>query len=491
MGEGSSNLDWLSTSESQALANTFATSFDIGIDLIGIQKTGKGKKIVKGVAFADANAVSDASAIANSEDDFVAFAFSGAEANAASSSTAVGLKNSGKLHTGKGRDVIRGISFANSLAGAGSLSNATAASEFGLAVAIAESRASAYADAFSVGVHNAHKAVIKTKSGGDAINGRAFANANAAAVTDTRAFVAGILAESQANVNKIDVATSLTVLGINNSGKLKTGPGGDRISGVAIGNGAAWANAATTVAVAIADAAASANATAKVSSRISTIAIGINNGGKQGLIKTGRGHDTVTGIGIVDNASTVANASAVAQAKAKSAASNAITFSTAKTDTITAIGINNDKGLIKLDAGKDTLIAYGSSYGLLGGRVDLGIGDDILHAGIIKNANSNGQVTAFAQEQTGALENVRVMGGKGNDTFILHSLFGNNALLRGDAGFDQLTLPGNIDQYDISLGSKFKKEVLIGRNGASLTVQNVEQFHIGNQTLDFTDLASA
>ncbi|MEM9486161.1 MAG: hypothetical protein AAGA83_20990, partial [Cyanobacteria bacterium P01_F01_bin.116] len=178
MSEGLSNLSWLSTSESQALSNTFATSFDIGIDLIGIQKTGKGKNIVRGVAFADANAVSDASAIANNEDDFVAFAFSGAEANAASSSTAVGLKNSGKLRTGKGRDVFRGISFANAVAGSGSLSQATAAAEFGLAVAVAESRATAYADAFAVGVHNAHKAVIKTKSGGDVINGRAFANAN-------------------------------------------------------------------------------------------------------------------------------------------------------------------------------------------------------------------------------------------------------------------------------------------------------------------------
>ena len=485
------NLSWLNSSEAEAIASSLATSFNIGINLVGIEKTGKGKDIVKGVAFADARAQSDATALANSKDGFVAFAFAGADAVSDTSAFAIGLNNRSKLKTGRGRDVVRGIAFANSLADASASATATAVSDFGLAVSIANSRAVAVANAFSVGIHNAHRAVIKTKAGGDVISGRAFANASASAVSETTAFVAGVLASSQAAVSTIDVSTAITVLGISNHGLLKTGIGGDLVKGVAIGSGAAWAETATAVALAIADAASEANATARASATVSTVSIGINNsgaGGKNGSISTGKGHDKLVGIGIADSASAIAAASARAQAIGQSSTGSAITFTQVKAAPTKGIGINNIDGLISLGAGKDTLEAYGHTHGLVGGSVSLGDGDDILHAGIIKKHTARGKVKAFSKTKTGALDSVKISGGKGNDQFIFHSVFGNNVSLDGGADFDELYLPGKLSKYAITAGSIGNQTLTIARNGLSMTVENIEQFHVGNQTVSFNDL---
>ncbi len=493
MGEDSSfpNLSWQGVAESESLANSLSEGFDIGIDLIGIQKTGKGRNIIKGVAFANADASANADALANSETEFIAFAFANAEANAAASSFAIGLNNQSKLNTGKGKDVVRGIAFANSLAEANSRAEASAVSDFGLAVAVANNRATAFANAFAVGINNAEEAVINTKSGRDVINGQAFAQANASAVAETTAFVAGILAESEVNVDSIDVSTALTVLGINNNGKLRTGRGGDRIKGVAIGNGAAWAATANTIADAIADVAAAANANVNASATISTVAIGINNNGtgsNQGWIITGRGNDQVVGIGITDDASAVSAAAATANATGSDSSSNAVVVNSVSAEPIEAIGINNIDGLINLGGGRDTIKAYGNTFGLFGGDVQLGRGNDVLYAGIIdQHSGSTGRVESFFEDQTGALENVKVSAGNGNDRFILYSVFGDNAYLDGGQGFDRLQLPGHIDQYPITVGSLHKKALTIQRDGLTLAVEDVEQFTIGQQTVSFND----
>ena len=485
-----SNLSWLSFAESKSLANSLSTSFKTGIDIISIERTGKGRDVVRGVAFANANASSAAVALANSQDNFVAFAFADAEALSSASSFSIGLSNRSKLMTGKGRDVVRGISFANALADANSSAQAAAVTDFGLAVSIANNKASAYADAFSVGIHNAHRAVIKTKSGGDVVSGRAFANASASAVTETTSFVAGLLASSQAEVKTIDVATALTVLGINNNVTLKTGRGGDKFKGVAVGNGTAWAKATTTIAFAIANTTAAANATARVSATISTISIGLNNNGAangRGLVTTGRGHDEITGVGIAENSSAIAAASSAAQAAGKRTTSQAVTFTTVKSVPNEGIGINNVDGLIDTGQGNDTVNAYGHTYGLVGGTVNLGNGDDILHAGIIKNHTSKGRVKSFVRGETGALERVRVDAGSGDDRLVLHSIFGDNVLLDGGQGFDRLQLPGRINQYKISAG---QRSLSFERQGATLSVQNIEQFDIGKQTFALTELAA-
>lgn len=492
MAEGTllPNLSWLNSSESRALANSFSTSFRVGVNLIGVERTDRDDDIFRGVAFANANARADATALATTEDDFIAFAFAGADADASASSFAVGLTNRNKIKTARGKDVFAGISFANSLAAANANAESAAVSDFGLAVAIANNRATAYANAFSVGIHNGNRAVIKTKSGGDTIRGQAFANANASAVTQTTAYIAGVIASSQAEVRNINVTTSLTVLGINNNGAIKTGNGVDLIQGVAIGKGTAWAEAATTMAIAIADAVGSANVSATVSAQLSTIAIGLNNDGsgkRKGQIMAGSGRDRVVGIGISDSSSAVATASATAQARGRSSTSNTVTFTTVQAAPNESIGINNIDGLIDMGRGRDTVEAYGRTYGLVGGTVELGRGDDVLQAGIIDRYNSRGTVESFAADQTGALENVDVFGGEGDDNFILHSIFGKNVTLNGDEGFDQLELAGNIDQYTIRVGSIANQTLIISRDRFSMTVQEIEQIHIGNQVFNFTD----
>lgn len=234
------DLSWLNSSEAEAIANSLATSFNIGIDLVGIERTGKGKDIVKGMAFADASAQSDAAALANREDGFVAFTFAGADAASDASAFAIRLNNRSKLKTVRGRDVVRGIAFANSLADASASTTATAV-------------------------------------------------------------------------------------------------------------------------------------------------------------------------------------------------------------------------------------------------------DDILHAGIIKRHTARGKVKAFSKAKTGALDSVDVSGGKGNDQFIFHSVFGDNVTLNGGAGFDELRLPGKVEKYTITVGSVQNQTLTIKRDGLSMTVQNIEQFHIGSQTASFSD----
>ena len=168
----------------------------------------------------------------------------------------------------------------------------------------------------------------------------------------------------------------------------------------------------------------------------SDTAIAIDN--TQGLIQTGPGGDGI-------NATATANE--------------------------TAIAINNVDGLISTGKGRDTIRAEAEgdeSFGIFGGRVQLGSGSDSLIAGTFGGG-------------------VKINAGNGDDYI---EGFGD-AKVYGGSGFDIFSLESySRDDFDISVGAR--NSLNFSLDGMTLFAKGFEQFNFANDvTYDYQQLATA
>jgi Ca2+-binding RTX toxin-like protein len=148
-------------------------------------------------------------------------------------------------------------------------------------------------------------------------------------------------------------------------------------------------------------------------------------------------------------------------------------------DFITGIGINENgygigirnyedifssrgNGSVSGGNGSDIITGYGTSVGIQGGIIDGGNGNDYFKA---RRIDSEGKKLS---NQGGAIADVLITGGKGDDTFDVGY---GNATLDGGQGFDTLILLGSSDNYSIS-GSN--GELTLVRDGYTLNALNIE-----------------
>jgi hypothetical protein len=481
---------------SVATAESFAEalSVDTGLDhsLFQINCLGKGQDVILGSAFASAFAEADALALATADPRLFSVAIADSTAVVSSFAVATGIDNSdyGYLNTGKGRDFIQGqglgISVARSSAGAG----ATAVGFFyGIALAAAE--ASAYAGAMVKGIDNSQGGILRTGRGADTIVGRAVAFADATATASSEAAAAGCktaLATATAGIENITSVTALTevvAIGIDNyHGTILTNKGPDTVYGEAYIDTSALAVAGG-AAFALAEAVAVANAQATAVSASLAYAAGIQNA--HGHIITGQGRDQVIGIATIDQ-NILASADAEAIALGSNSSSTTNTVSLADGSQVEAIGIDNVGGEIRTGRGDDFVLALGMTAGLRGGVVITGQGNDHLIAGRINDYDPLTQQPLFASDQTGALQDVTINLGHGDD-ILEAGHFSGQVIAKGGRGQDTLILLGDgWEDMDISLGRNHTFTLSKGHD--LMTVQGFEQFHVSGQVYDFHGFAN-
>jgi len=126
-------------------------------------------------------------------------------------------------------------------------------------------------------------------------------------------------------------------------------------------------------------------------------------------------------------------------------------------------GILNTNGIISSGAGADTLTGYGTSVGIQGGTIDGGNGNDYFKA---RRIDAKGNPVS---KQGGAIADVLIKGGYGDDTFDVGY---GNATINGESGSDKLILPDFKSDYTI-LGSS--SNYTIKRDQFTLNVLNVEE----------------
>lgn len=478
---------------SESLVEAIADS--IGIDNSGEIITGKGKDIIFGVA--DSIAVSETITVSNAKSflDNVSTADADSQSLARSLALAVGIDNSGKIATGKDRDIVLGFATADAV------SKATAKAKVKLfsdnaSAANANSETGAEAITGAIGIDNS--GVITTDGGNDFVVGVA----NTSTSTQAYAHAKAILkANHVSDLDRLAIAESdslavanggVQALGISNSGEIFTGHGNDLILGLANADNSSDAKAVSKT-KSLADASATATALAMVEGD----AVGIVNSGKIG---TGRGHDTV--LGVAHN-----NSPATPEAKAKAdniegnSSSVSDLFSSSDTLAAIAIGINNSSGTIYTNRGKDRIVGKASTIGILGGKIDTGSGDDIIegYGGSVGIENTKiyagagndhfqaakvdldpftGDFT-FAKNQTSAIKDVEVYGDRGHDIFKVGGFSGNN-LIDGGRDFDVLELWGDVSEYNIITGSRHENTLIIESADSRLTVSHVEEFYFGD-----------
>ena len=155
------------------------------------------------------------------------------------------------------------------------------------------------------------------------------------------------------------------------------------------------------------------------------VGIGIVN---SGMISLGDGNDTIIGTGISPST-----------------------------------GIVNTNGIICEGAGSDILTGYGTSVGIQGGTIDGGNGNDYFKARRIDDKGNP------VSKQGGAIADVLIKGGGGNDTFDVGY---GNATIDGGSGWDKLILPDFKSDYIIAGTSN---NYTVKRDQFTLNVLNVEQ----------------
>lgn len=348
-----------------------------------------------------------------------------------------GIKNKGIINTGKGADQVVGIATTDLSATANTVSQAIALAETVDTAVITNVFASIELNATTDGIDNSH-AQIHTDNGSDLIYGFAdgFISAIATAYADASALVNADIPESLATFAEA-IAISLAqadiiTRGINNTkGKITTGTGHDTIIAKAISGASTLSDSfADTFATANPQSQAVAHAIANAIAETKDIAIAMDN--TKGFISTVKGNDTIVAIAEAGN---------------------------------TAIGIDNTKGKIFTGKGNDTIIANATgseSYGIFGGYINMGKGDDSLEASTLGGG-------------------VNIKMGKGND-FVAG--FGD-AKIDGGKGFDIFSFEDyNIEDFSIrSLGAN-NNRMIFELDGITMITTRFEQFNFANSTLN-------
>lgn len=332
-------------------------------------------------------------------------------------------------------------------------------------------------------IYNANSSRVNTLQGDDNITGTAN-------FSDDFGLGLYVINVNDRAFDKGKVRDNIDIYGIKNQGIINTNDGNDIVRGVAKADITATAETVS-YAIAIArqkDAGAIAKAFASI--KIKANADGIDN--SQGAITTDKGSDRING-DAKGSISAIAWATAIAVAKAPitegvTAFANAMAVSLAKA-TITATGINNNKGKIDTGEGNDKITASATasatsianiisnsdaikSAGVENqalaqavadasakatgkaialdnhkGKIDTGDGDDIIEA------------TAQASNKAIAIDNTKgkIDTGKGNDTIIAeaagsydYGIFGGT-IDTGD-GSDRVIASSLGDGVQINLG---------------------------------------
>jgi hypothetical protein len=88
------------------------------------------------------------------------------------------------------------------------------------------------------------------------------------------------------------------------------------------------------------------------------------------------------------------------------------------------------------------------------------------------------------------IKNAAIFGDRGNDTFEIGG-FEATVSINGGKDYDVLKLWGNINDYQITLGSSANQTLTIKDGDSMLIVENVEAFYFGNsdRIYSFSDFA--
>ncbi|MBD2448414.1 hypothetical protein H6G76_14850 [Nostoc sp. FACHB-152] len=358
------------------------------------------------------------------------------------------FNNQGSIYTNQGRDVLKGVASAKSTAILDIVAKTIAIANKFDAIAITKIFGTLDSSVIANGIVNSGK--INTGNGDDSVDGEttgsifaaATATVDATAIVDAVAqasYSKGLIAFSQVFAKSLAKAT-VQATGINNiGGEITTSKGGDTVNAVATSYSATYAaSSSTTFSSASPNNQALAIGVAKAIARVKDKAIAIDN--TNGSIDLGKGADIIN-----------------ATAKASG----------------TAIAINNIQGSIETGLDDDTIKAYATgrkSYGIFGGSVETGNGNDRVEA------------SSFG-------------GGVNIDTGIDNDFvrgFGE-AKINGGLGFDTLDLGSfRLGYFDISFGAK-NNQVFFERNDIIMSTSRFEQFVFdnGKSTLTYDQLVAA
>ncbi|NJL53493.1 MAG: hypothetical protein HC930_17405 [Hydrococcus sp. SU_1_0] len=235
----SRNSTATANSESFVIVETLA----IGIDNMGYINTGEGRDLIIGLANASAMSEAEAAALAlnttilttgnNSQvinEVGKAIASSTSTATAISTTTTLGIVNSGQIHTDKGNDVVAGIAInqSSSKSLAASVAESVASA---VAIATAKAQSLAVAEGSAVGIINFGE--INTGEGNDIVIGIAIDSTAAIAPADANAVSLALDTDAQTITNTLaDTSQSITIGIDNTGGTILTGKGNDRIIGI-------------------------------------------------------------------------------------------------------------------------------------------------------------------------------------------------------------------------------------------------------------------
>jgi hypothetical protein len=234
------------TNDSTTTANSesvvIVDSLSIGIDNAGVISTGEGDNVIIGLATNSAMSEAIAAAFAYNAtvlatgDDSqtinaveTAIAQSTSSATAVSTTTTLGIINSGQIITSSGDDVIVGL--ANNQSDSKSQTRSVAESTANdLATATADAQSLAIAQGSTVGIVNFGE--INTGKGNDVVIGIAIDQTAAVATADADASAVNN-SDAQADTNAIADTSQAISIGIDNTGgKILTAIGNDQIIGM-------------------------------------------------------------------------------------------------------------------------------------------------------------------------------------------------------------------------------------------------------------------
>ena len=215
---------------------------------------------------------------------------------------AVAMSNGKSLCTGNDNDTVVGTAKAVASSDAIATANTESISEH-MFLGSAISNSDAVVEALAIGIDNTGK--INTGKGNDKVVG--IANVSATAISEVSSQAELVFDDSDAELNAQSEATANIFaegIGINNLGKIHTGKGCDTITGIANVSATATSTAFSLARSVFDNNVAIANSESL--SVIEAFAVGIDNTGK---IDTGRGDDLIIGIA---NTSTMTEADAAA-----------------------------------------------------------------------------------------------------------------------------------------------------------------------------------